>query len=1047
MATSPFIEVNTGNTAREDVQEKVSESQSIRSLPPVNTINNDFLLQQGIKDDAPEILMVSNFDSMYTKGGSNGVGTVRKNSFFDFVNFQNQFDLTIKESLTQEYKSVLKKFSENKISLETFYLNVINIFEIFSLEENLKSKIKSVSINMEKPREENTTTQVVGGVEIAASAAATQVTGVSALGDSFASLSQQAAALGFDFSETYLIDFFESHSSRTIQEKDKKLTGNSLYKNLILALHGCYFGIPNFSFSSSPSFNYDSIKYNTEGESNFAKFVREIIVFSRGSFLNFGNQTRQRLLASLEDLAGMLTNSATYDSWSQYGHEVLGGPTANPGGVKVFDKANLYTSDQKDIQVFNQTIDLNEPSFLGDLIPNKEALTGRTYFSRDLSSRILNNNIENSDMENFANSVLSTAESFKTFMKTLQSKSDINTRYFNGVIREVAQAAISVLSIDKMTSNSAVITNDGRDICLGLFNIATLGDPEFDGFSGIYASLLSREEFNEKKTQEQFSKFDVKALVNPDLNQQQEGNEFETDVSGPVSFDLLEAIEDEIEKKDFCKNGYLPSDSCKKIALKILKYIFEGAVIYYYEGAETTYFLINDKGLESLYVIQDIVQDKNPFENTTGKFNQKILGKNRPDVKDSFNRVRKLYKSANYGLYFSYNIIESLTSYFSDITKQLGKIEKNVSDINSIFELDNFLLENTGMPSVERLTGLNISYKSIFSPTNSFNENPSYFPYKNTRTSNDLIAINSFHKTNARNLIIDDSFEGMRIAAVGIPSGLINRLRLMSGRRNKHTIIEISLLSLDHKYGNNGRPARFTCRYRFLFNTCLHVNTINPNVDIIQNVELEDFSFENILNVDNRQGFEDFDLNEENLLSFNFGKINDKEFKIDTFRTFDGAIAYNQTYKIESVPKEKPEYTFNSAMSGNIIKNHVIDYILKKDLEQTAGTSFDESIFSYFDSSFISEGSVSGAGRSLISYFEGQPYTDDLKDYLKRSVATSPIINPESFLISSYNISKFDRVFLLPCFKSRSKVSYEDENLSYEDQFSFKSLIPVVRLL
>ena len=396
----------------------------------------------------------------------------------------------------------------------------------------------------------------------------------------------------------------------------------------------------------------------------------------------------------------------------------------------------------------------------------------------------------------------------------------------------------------------------------------------------------------------------------------------------------------------------------------------------------------------------------------------------------------------------SLNIATSLEKYFSEI--------KSKSDIEKLKQIDlsdivgeEFSFEQVGLPSIERLVNLNVGYKNILNPTTSFNENNSYFSYKNTRTSSDLALINQFQKENYKRISIDKNFEGIRIAAVGIPDGLINNLRISSNRTSSHSIIELSLLSLNHKSANSEN--RFTCRYKFIFNTCLHVNTVNPDIDLFSQIENPDFLISNILNIDDRKSFEDISINEKDLISFNFGKIKNKSFSIDTQRSFDDAILFNtENYKIKSLPdpQGRPEYILNNNMSSKIIKNHFINYVLKKQFEIFSGASMDESSFPFVGTGRIEN--TSQESQTLVNFFNSQQYSDDLKDYLSRTAKTSSIINPENFLFSSLNISKFERVFFLPCFRSKSNldfISADNNTLNVEDQFSFESLIPVVRLL
>ena len=511
--------------------------------------------------------------------------------------------------------------------------------------------------------------------------------------------------------------------------------------------------------------------------------------------------------------------------------------------------------------------------------------------------------------------------------------------------------------------------------------------------------------------------------------------------NGLAYLDPISNFLDEIEKSEVFQSNYLSDLQVYKISLKVLGYLLRGFIAntdYQINNSGGFDIAINKKGLELFYIINDLTERENIFENRlTQPFSNKIIGKNRPDSSFVKNRVENIYRQTAYLFFASYNIVKSLNSYFFKLKNQVSRIGNSITSLNEQLSVVDFSLDSVGIPTVERLTNLNHFYKNIFSPTTSFSKNNSYFPYMNTRTSSDLIALNSFHKLNPLDLSSNSNNEGMRIAAVGIPDGLINKLRLSSGRTNNHSIIEISLLTLDHKLGNDGETAKFTCRYKFLFNSCLHVSTLNSDINLLTSVLDENSTIKDFLNIDDREGFESFDLNEKDLFSFSFGRMENKQFLLDTKTSFDEAITYNRTrYQISSNTSfvGGPEYTFNSAMSGKIVKNHAINYILKKNFEIFAGTSLDEARFSYFDTSFIN--TPTQESTSLVNYFNQQDYSDDLKDYLTRTSIASPIINPERYLIPSYGISSFERVFLLPCFKPRP-----------EANFSFKSLIPVVRLL
>jgi len=463
-------------------------------------------------------------------------------------------------------------------------------------------------------------------------------------------------------------------------------------------------------------------------------------------------------------------------------------------------------------------------------------------------------------------------------------------------------------------------------------------------------------------------------------------------------------------------------------SVKLIHYIFQKSSVQSGElpFGSVQYYFFDENFVSSCYF----------FSKLASSSSARILNKDDPSDASNKGDHELLLKKSLAPLFFSYNFLKSMKEYFLNLSKNISQVTDGLSKVYRETQLEYLDISNIGAPTIEKLVTLENSYKEIFLPTTCFSENPSYFTYHNSRCSNDMIAINSFHRANS-NSLNNVNVGGIvsapkRIAVVGIPDGLINRLRYQSGRDTDHSIVEISLFSLDHTVG--GEETSFTCRHRFLFNTCLFVNTVNPNIDLKEAISKEsDFSFEDLVNIDNRQGFSDFNLNETDLFSFNFGRIENNKFVSDTVRSFDDAILYNKKYKIiPNTVGSIPEYNFNNSMSAEIIKNHVQNYILFKNSEVFGGGTLREYSYEYFDELFT-RGSLIDGG--LFNRYFPEDYSPDLRDYIERTLNASPVYNPDIYFNKAYSFNKFERVFFLPCYNEGS------------ENYSFKSLIPFVRLL
>lgn len=478
-------------------------------------------------------------------------------------------------------------------------------------------------------------------------------------------------------------------------------------------------------------------------------------------------------------------------------------------------------------------------------------------------------------------------------------------------------------------------------------------------------------------------------------------------------------------------------------SIKIIRVIFKNSLLnlgYETGSGDDVLVAINENYLDALFCIRDIIeidadQKSSFFKRQDLRSQDKIAGKRRSSLTSNPARARALdlYRRTTYPLVGSYNIISSLISYYQKINNSLGQTSDKFKKLNEALYLEeSYGLENIGGPSIEKLTLLNTSYKKIFTPTTSFNTNSSYFPYLNTRISNDLICINEFHKSNSKNELNDLG----RVVAIGIPDGLINRLRYASGRDERYTIIELSLLRVNHKTDTS--KCNFTSVSKYLFNTCLHVDAINPNIDLRSAVEKSGpLEYEKILNIDDREEFEKYDMSTKDLLSFSFGNYTDNGFNLIKTTDFDEAVNINkEKYIIQNIEDQDGniEYNFNRNMSDRIIKNHVANYCLKKSFESFAGLNINENLFSFFGSQSSGDG-ITYRSQDIVDLFGNQNISPDLLDYISRTTMTSPILNPSLFSLSALGISKFERVFF---------VKLPDKKY---DEYSFDSIIPYMRLL
>jgi len=1063
------LDSGSAQSARDSINSTDLRIQSSQKL------ENKELAALGLRDTSPEILMISNFLTAYTKEHS-----VKKNSNFDFMLFQTQLDLTVKEiinkkiesdenlknQILENYKVVLSGFFENKDLLESLYLKVVNLFESFSITENLKTFIKTTTLTAAPSEDSEPVTVTDSGVELSVGLAPQFGTGVTlgSQSDFINDISRRASLYGYSFTEDTVSSFLINNSIGRDSVGYGDFVNNKLFRLCAEFINKSIFGFPNPGFKSlfeDKTAMLSDVDANEDLKLESLKpyFPSQLAVVSRSKRISNNAELREKL----QDINRIveIRDFTTSLQWENLGDLLIGSTSVyETGGYRFSSKSTLLTGDATDVQVFNSSVVPDETKFQASQnLSVNDKMTGKEYFARNILSN-LENELTDLDLTKLTDEISSQTSSI------LELLNFFGLEYSNTFIKDVAAAAYDAFGIKNLFINDSTVKNENLETYGGLQALSALANREIEFSRGpndssvqIFSIYSENEDIPTTNIDTGFRRYIARwrsdtgtvtgyslDLLNSDVNQstfnsikseyiQFQFNTIPTNSRGPgVAF---ENFFKEIDRM-YEDNSYVSIEKVRNMAIRVLYYIFKDFNLKSYKGSSKRYVLLSKSAFKSLFTIRDIVSD-GVFDPAL-KSREKAIGKDEPEDNEVTDRIKKLYRDVSYPFFASTNILLGIRQYMSKIKSGILETSTSLAKVNDIFETESFGLNTIGLPSLEKITNLNIGYKHVYSPTTSFSPNPSYFTYHNTRTSNDIVAINTFQLQNFKDVSFDPSYEGKRFAVIGIPDGLINSLRIDSGRSNDHAIIEISLLALDHKYGNDGDTPKFTCRYKYIFNSALHVNSVNPDINLRSALNLfESKEYSDILNVDDREVFEGLDFNEQDLLSFNFGKIKNKQFLLETKKKIDDAISYNLGYKIDS-----NDYIFNGAMSGKIIKNHITSYTLKRHLEIFGGFNINENTFSYFPNSRLRK--VNDSAQELINYFDQQQYTDDLKDYLKRSVITSPVISPESFLTKAYSLTKFERVFIVPCFDSM-KMTNTNENIHEEDHFAFKSLIPVVRIL
>lgn len=1059
---SAIAEAETGPQISEI---EIERSQIVFNYGALNEGTNNFLSSLGISPNSPEILASIPFVNAYYGKAENITGVTEN---YDFMIFQTQFDLAIKEIINNkinndnelqdqiltEYRENFKNYLNMRNPLAEYYLLAINLFNKFHLSTNLESEIKSSSSSV-----------VSIGLSGGRSSSANSL------------VKNEFNSYGYNIRSNLIVDFLKN-STYIETQSNQNLNENALYRNLCQFINNTLLGEPQSSFSIGGESNvytfpergiYGSLRSGDDS----GIFNKGLNLVSRCNYYVSGNEMISEII-DLNDNSVTIP-SYTFKNLKELAKEKIG--TKNNfslGGNKLIDLGNISTSNINAssiaVEVFNETVKNEKIS--------PEIATGKKYFNRDLIEYLRGN--QNLDMKTYFNNL---KDKFGKIKSGLDSEiSETGMEMFNSAISTFAEIIYDGLELENLTTDSNILTPIGNiDHFASLVCLLILGDPTFyryitiSGDTSSYSQIpdnienlssiteysymneandtsdetisislagsSSRVSLADFRFTHQFYKNNITDLQYNSLKSGKKRvlintNHYDTN---PVVKRMLRSVFSKLY--DFANSqSYLPKFFVYDSFMNFMYIILKNFSFKHYTSGNGNIVSSNDTNLlfdiDSIDIIASLRDlKKGTFFSNENK--EKIIGytPSSQEGNEMKSKIKEIYRRVSFDGFATFNIVESFLDYSNSILSYLNSID------SSLEKLQDIGISNFCNPTPEALMNLNIAGEKIYLPTSCFSEKPSFFTYLGSRNSNDMGIINSVLTSNPNEEDFYES-EETKVLAVGIPDGLIDRLRNDAGFSTDNSIIEISFYEVNHKTENNEN--QFNKVYSYYFNSCLHINTVSEDQNLFDIESITDLdSFNKTSYIDNRSTFDDLTLDTENILTFNFGKIKNGEFNLKKIKTFNEAIEYNKTYKINS-----SDYIFNNRFSNEIIRSHVINYGLRKKFEMFSGISFDEfsfpqrfveSININTDSPSVIENRVSKSGIRLINYFEQQDYSDDLKDYLKRTSLQSCVINSKYFLNKSLAISKFERIFLIPAYKSDLRNQSSD--------FDFKSLIPVVSIL
>lgn len=1096
------IENNLRNVNANEVRRR-PDTQSIDDLYYSENIvfdkrDNDIssLAEFGINKLTPEIISSQSIKNLYSY--ISGENTPVENSNYDFMIFQTQLDLTIKEiinskieeneDLKEEIFNNLKLEVENIIKerdeIKAMILNINSTLDVLDIEKYLKVSFTNVPV--ERSQQEQSSETSIFNVQ------QSQID-IASIPESISN------ALDYGWKEDSSITTIAKLADLKLYGEDSSdaFRENTFYDNICDFTTRAFFGIPHFRTfdKDTPVSRYDTTtseerslsvdpsadKYDT------SHALPGIALLSRAQFYNDTvNRTAFGRLKEVSNLNSSL-NSNTYGSILAYAKESIGTVDSKSfGDSKLIDMSNIKTSDVESIEVFNRETKEGKST-------SGNRFTGDTYFKNDIIKSVLAGDGSTLFNELFVN-INEKSKNVKEALASIISNSSLSTNnlyvqqainknsvidnipQFTGILSDIATIIYEELNLSSFfTSNSSISSIDGISTLSYISTLKALSEIgqdedsylEFgewpastddtsvylrakdDSGNNVYLKIYTsdpaviglHETFSDQTrntfTRDQYSldSYEGSTLITLNNYPHQldiSGNLLEAtfrwiddvgyellNISGGAIYKKLEDIVQRIHEI-IIRQTYLTGRFIYKALNSIIRLVCNA---FRYKFTATTHnsgqgvvLHFNDDFLKSLHLIK-ILKDRTLFSDNISS--ETIIGVSSIPIEDNsfISSMRETYRTIMRPVLISYFAISSLKNYSASLTRSSNSISSNISGN---------IIENIGFPSVERLMNLEYTANRLLTPSTSFSDNISYFSSHNTRNSKDLSAVSSLSSMNPGDFTSED-----RVLTIGIPNGLLSRLRSDAGYDNDRCIIQIMFYVIDHKK-NTHDSRNLGCILPFMFNSCLKVDTLDKDANIDEILELDSADYRNLLSIDNESSISRT-LSSSDLFTYSYGRFSNNEFLIKKTSSRSEAANDMKRYKASLTTDE----------CKSIINNHIVDYTLKQHVNIFGGVNLETFNFPTIKNNSLLFGTdnllIDGPGRvnNIISEIIDNEMSDDLKDYISRTTAYSSIINPELYINKSLSYSKFDNVFMIPV--HRTNVGY------FTDEF--KTFIPIVSIV
>jgi len=1042
-----------------------SQSESFR----LENSGNDSVLDLtrfGINSYTPEIVSTNSIKNLYSE--VSGIINLKENSNYDFMIFQTQLDLAIKEIINEKiennedlkldiienFKDTIKEVFEEKERIKSIILSINNALALLDIQSNLL-----FDIAVQQEQEPNESGMILASIS----------------NDKVDLIQKKLNVDWKDNSSNAKLTSLIGYASQDISSSATK--DNELYDNICEYVVRSLFGVP-----TSEGFEYESIKFISgtqlkndlivpdEGILNSVDagcLSAALSILSRAKYYNAG---MSRAFGNLKDIGGVgsLVTSYDYRAILNYALSTVGDKsTKAAGSSKLIDYSTIITSDSETVDVFNKSIET--PSSSGN-----RRMTGTTYFREDIVGNLVQASTESSLKTLFEevkqkttltksvlSEILSAGETFANANVTINPLNTGNAIY--GIIREFATIIYEELSLDGLFSEESEyfmignkrvanilsslsilspVTDDNieraayvyypdSDIVLySVLNEAgsvvtvytpgstTSASTDGDHLTGIELGTPFRA-FAEEDMPEGATMITVQDSDLDDHYFRNDPTNSYLNSYDPFIFlsSIFERINEFIESQEYVGGHFVYKvfDSFCKSIINDFRY-----EVKYDNNVQHVEYYLSQGVLDTIHLIRSI-KEGTLFSGLLS--NEIVLGGLSNVQSDSFEYVKNLYRQSFKTFALSHYMIKSLDEYADKIIAGASYTADEISEST---------IENMGYPSIERVFSLETNTQKLFLPTTSFNTNPSYFSYHNTLTSKDISAINRFSKINPGGLVSED-----RVITIGLPAGLVAMLRNDAGVSDTHTIVQIMFYVIDHKKTNSD-SRDLGCILPYIFNTCLDVDTRNKDIvfDDIQSL-LENNDYSSILNIDDPSNGVNQSLSSSDMFLYTYGRLIDDSFSIT--RTKDKSKTIEDMARFKTITGN-----LSYSQRKSIVDNHIVDYALKRHIEVFGGISLNAYNFASkndgfikFNEDFIVSSNVGSSVNPIIASILEDDMSDDVKDYLSRTAAYSAILNPDVYVNKALSYSKFDRTFTIPLHKSLEDVITDE----------FKTFIPIVSIV